>query len=213
MHTSYLPIYTYNLGAIAYKKAQLNKLDAAHRKQLRQILRIFWPNTIHYKRLYERCHTCPISILSIEMRWKLLGHILRLPEYAPPQQAMLRYYTQPTFQRPGRPITTLPIQLDQDLQKIPHHLYRRPRFQSLKQFQNLKLKAQNRSDWKALSTAVIDTYKKHTDLHRHRSEQARNIPTTRQLNHPVVDLDTPAGMDNRHRRYIHLLPPTQLPLE
>ena len=208
-----LPIYTYNLGAVAYKKAQLNKLDAAHRKQLRRILRIFWPNTIHNKRMYERCHTCPISILSIEMRWKLFGHILRLPDDAPPQKSMLRYFSQPTFQRPGRPITTLPIQLDKDLQQIPYLTYRRPRFQTLRQFQHLKIIAQNRLEWKTLSNAVINTYKINADLIRHRSEQARNIPTTRKLNHPLVDLDTPAGMDNRHRRYINLLPPTRLPLE
>jgi hypothetical protein len=192
------PLYIYNLGAVAYTKAQLNKLDCLHRKQLRILLRVFWPNKIHNKQLYQRCRTAPISIIQIETRWRLFGHILRLPDTSPPRQAMLRYFTQPTFERPGRPPTTLPVQLDNDLQLLPA-AYRRFRLKTPVQFERLTNKAQNRQDWKCFTDTIVTAFKRQSDITRHRNETKRNVPSLRQLNHPFIDQDTPEGMDFRFR--------------
>ena len=50
-----IPVLMYNAGTWALTSAQSNKLDAFHRKQLRQVLNIRWPFKITNERLYERC--------------------------------------------------------------------------------------------------------------------------------------------------------------
>ena len=198
------PLFIYNLGAVAYTKAQLHKLDTIHRRQLRRLLRIFYPNTIHNKMLYQRCRTAPMSVIHIETRWKLFGHILRLPPIAPPRQAMNQYFTEPCFTRNGRPPTTLPIRLKQDLSLLPptHNRYR---LKTLPHLNRLTNKAQNRQDWKSFTDTVVMAHKVESDQHRRRSEAARLVPTLRTLNtnyyhHDYMNYPTPAGMDFRNNQ-------------
>ena len=66
------------------------KLNSFHRKQLRRVIGIKWPHSITNKKLYQVTETQPLSI-AITERWKLLGHILRLPANCPFGKAM-RYY-------------------------------------------------------------------------------------------------------------------------
>ena len=82
----------YNLHATGLTQANLNTLDVFHRKQLRMILRVYYPAKISNKALYRQCRTAPISIMLLENRWKLFGHVLRLPLTSPPQLSMEQYY-------------------------------------------------------------------------------------------------------------------------
>ena len=50
-----------------------------------------WPHKISNNKLYKITGTKPLWITITDRRWKLLGHILRLPANCPARKAM-RYY-------------------------------------------------------------------------------------------------------------------------
>jgi hypothetical protein len=49
-----LPILSYNMGASAARDTQLEFFNRAHRRHLRHILRIYWPQRISNSILYEK---------------------------------------------------------------------------------------------------------------------------------------------------------------
>ena len=55
------PILLYNCGTWGLTKKNLDNIDTTHRKHLRKIIGIKWPDTISNADLYERCRTRPIS--------------------------------------------------------------------------------------------------------------------------------------------------------
>lgn len=57
--------------------ADMNKLDAFHRKCMRKIQRVFWPNQISNEELYRRSNTLPLSVKIRIQRWRWIGHVLR----------------------------------------------------------------------------------------------------------------------------------------
>ena len=57
-------------------------------KYLRQILNYRYPYIISNKTLYERTNTVPLTERVLLSRWRMLGHVLRLPENSPAQAAM-----------------------------------------------------------------------------------------------------------------------------
>ena len=103
-----MPILTYNAGTWGLTDVTLKSLDAFHRRQLRSLLGIKWPETISNAALYRRCCSEPISDVIKRLRWQLFGHILRLDEDTPARMAMANYFdgrNQTRWQ--GRPRTTL----------------------------------------------------------------------------------------------------------
>ena len=70
----------YNAGVSAYTRVQLDKIDAAHKRHLRRLLGIYYPERISNLELYKRTEGKPISVSITELRWTMLGHTLRLPE-------------------------------------------------------------------------------------------------------------------------------------
>ncbi|GFR95709.1 hypothetical protein ElyMa_006279400 [Elysia marginata] len=118
---------------------ETNKLDTFHRKQLRNILDIHYPTLISNKSLYKICNETPLSVQTVESRWRLFGHILRRDNDIPANRAMQAYFNTLTTKFRGRPSTTLPIILNKelsqafpqmklkttkDLQNLPRHLRR-----------------------------------------------------------------------------------------
>ena len=84
----------YHASTWGLRQDVLNKLDTFHRKHLRRIVGIRWPQgpqRISNKELYKLCNVQPLSITitSISrLRWQLFGHILRLDPNTPAQIAM-----------------------------------------------------------------------------------------------------------------------------
>ena len=118
-----LPVLTYNMGTWGLTKTELNRLDAHHRRQLRQIIGIRWPHRISNDALYRRPQSSPISAVIRAARWSLFGHVLRLPLDAPVQLAIDAYLEDtgtPKFR--GRPRCTLPTTLGEDLRRIGRQL-------------------------------------------------------------------------------------------
>ena len=78
-----IPVLTYNMGTWGLTQADLVRIDTYHRRHLRQIICVRWPNRISNVALYHRCQSRPISESIITARWRLFGHVLRLPRDAP----------------------------------------------------------------------------------------------------------------------------------
>ena len=55
----------------------LSKLSTFHTKSLQRILRIFWPNVISNKDLFEQCGTEPMATILMRRRWRWIGHVAR----------------------------------------------------------------------------------------------------------------------------------------
>ena len=75
-----------NVAYYTYKNLWPNKapdsVDLFQRKNLRQILKIFWPNVISNENLYKRCKVRPLTERIAETT-KMLRHVLRRGESLP----------------------------------------------------------------------------------------------------------------------------------
>ena len=121
LHSAFvLPVLTYNMGTWGLTKAELTRLDAHHRRHLRQILGVRWPHRISNEALYRQCRAEPISTAIRAARWSLFGHVLRLPA----AQRAIDFYLEdtdtPKFR--GRPRSTLATTLGDDLRRIGRQL-------------------------------------------------------------------------------------------
>jgi len=159
----------YNAGASAYRKTELDKLDAAHRRHLRRILGVFYPEHISNVEVYERTKARPISIDVIERRWTLLGHTLRLPKETPGNRMITQYYQgkvagtnkwrRPT--RRARALTTPPRLLQRDLKEKLDKRKRKMRFNvddldDGRQLETLRRTAKGRSKWREGVDAIVE---------------------------------------------------------
>ena len=80
-----VPVLTYNMSTWALTQVENAHLDSIHRTQLKHLLGIKWPQCISNKVLYQRCQCEPLSIKITEARWRLFGHVLRMPQNVPAQ--------------------------------------------------------------------------------------------------------------------------------
>ena len=147
-----VPVLTYNMGTWALTRTESARLDSFQRSQLKQLLGIRWPQKISNKALYKRCQCEPLSIKMIEARWRLFGHVLRMPKNVPAQMAIDQYF-QPSNDIPswrGRPRTTLPVVLNADLQSTGYHLRNKADLEHLRQL------AMNRPEWSQLTKKIVE---------------------------------------------------------
>ena len=203
IYNAYIPpILMYNLHAAGLTQAHLNNLDVFHRKQLRIILRIHYPAKISNKALYQLCRTAPISIMLLEHRWKLFGHVLRLPLSSPPQLSMTQYYIVDKTSK-GTPRTTLPVLLNKEL--LEHTLIKISTPEDLNWIRNM---AHDRTTWKnfteVITTGAKEKYdevrkRKRTDLAPTSISITPSRPRTQ-----VAPKRTPLALDFR-KRSIQLL--------
>ncbi|EGZ23411.1 hypothetical protein PHYSODRAFT_480033 [Phytophthora sojae] len=90
-----LPILLYNCGTWALIPTELHRLESFHHRRLR---------------------SRPLRHRITSARWGLLGHILRRPQDIPAFIQMKAYFSSSDSSKwRGRPRTTLPLVLDQDL--------------------------------------------------------------------------------------------------
>ena len=82
-----------------------NQIDSFQRRLLRKVIHVRWPRIITNERLYERIECTPWSKMIRRRRLNWFGHLLRLPEDTPTQQA-LSNFIKPTTRPRGIPKTT-----------------------------------------------------------------------------------------------------------
>ena len=102
-----VPVLTYNMGTWGLTPTEWARFDSFHRRQLRQVIGIRYPEKISSNTLYERVECGPMSVSAIKARWFFFGHVMRMSHDTPAQMDINEYIT-PTAGWQGRPRTTLP---------------------------------------------------------------------------------------------------------
>ncbi|KAL3666471.1 hypothetical protein V7S43_019057 [Phytophthora oleae] len=109
----------YNCGTWALTDSVLRSLESFHRKQLRKVIGVRYPDTISNDKLYDRTKTQPLRFYLLCSRWSLFGHILRRPAGIPAYRFMTAFFNpSETGKWRGRHRLTLPMVLDADLQTL-----------------------------------------------------------------------------------------------
>ena len=147
-----------NCGTWGVSKDDQRKLNSFHRRQLRKVIGIQWPHEISNNKLYKITGTKPLLIIITERRWKLLGHILRLPADCPARKAMKYYFEERTnkiFR--GKRRTTIVSTLNEDIKQTKGHDITFPVTSLVSQvsLQNLYVKAKNRKLWPKIIQQVV----------------------------------------------------------
>ena len=115
-----VPVLLYNSGTWAVTKSAQERLDSFHRRQLRSLIGIRWPQTISNNALHARCESQPISHTIKMLQWRIFGHVLRLSDSTPAVQTTVSYYTSTDLNGwRRRPRTSLPGTLSADLEPMP----------------------------------------------------------------------------------------------
>ena len=81
-----------------------HKVDTFHTKNLRKIMKIFWPLTITNEVVLQKCGSLPMSQTIMKCRWTWIGHVLRQDKESLAKTAL--YWTHEGKRRRGRPKTT-----------------------------------------------------------------------------------------------------------
>ena len=113
------PIITYNFSTWALTQSELNRLDSFHRRQLRTVIGVRYPNKISNEDLYARTNSEPLSHELFRARWRMLGHALRMNSELPAKEAMSYYFRDEAvgYFR-GQPRTTIATAINKDLADI-----------------------------------------------------------------------------------------------
>ena len=70
------PCLTYNCATWGMTKALASEIDRCHRRQLKSLIGIRFPNRISNIGLYQRCREEPLSATIEKARMRMLGHAL-----------------------------------------------------------------------------------------------------------------------------------------
>ena len=113
-----VPTLLYNAESWAAPKHTFEKLDATHRKQLRIILKLKFPQKIANETLYKTAKVTPLSARVERARWKMIGKVLRQPESSPSQLAFMFAINASKIMtnRKGRPYTNIYDTIRQEIQ-------------------------------------------------------------------------------------------------
>ena len=140
-------VITRTMGTLRLTPTEWDRFDAFHRRQLRQVIGIRYPEKISSNTLSERCECGPMSVSAIKAR---RGHLMQMAHDTQAQMAIDEYIT-PTATAgwQGRPRTTLPTTLDNDLQGVGKWLRNKRDLQHLRTF------ASDRNQWRILSQEIM----------------------------------------------------------
>ena len=144
-------ILLYSCVIWALTLTEEERLNAYHRKQLKNVRNIRYPRKITNKSLYRICQENPLSLqIILSARWSLFCHILRRDKDIPANKATRAYFIPNGNKLLGRPKTTLPIMLNRDLSLILHPI----RLHSSKDLAEITELAQDRKRWRGLTSRI-----------------------------------------------------------
>ncbi|GFR83974.1 endonuclease-reverse transcriptase [Elysia marginata] len=156
-------ILLYNCGTWSLTKQEKHKLNTFHRRQLIAIFNIKYTTVIKNNTLYQKKGETPISLTSLEARWRLFGHILRQAINTPPNVAITKYFKTEGSKQRSRPKTSIVTTLRRDL-KSHNNDHWPTRLHSITDLDHLRDIAQNRSDWNRLTTAIYRSAQAETSV-------------------------------------------------
>ena len=178
------PHLMYNVLALPMTQTERDRMNAAHRAELRKTIANYYPNLLHSEELYERTKQRPLEVDITKQRWTFLGHILRRDEDLPANKMMRLYGADTTEEgdrrekRLGCRAASLPKIIleemhwlgEEELQafEIPVHAA-----QELP-LQQLRTMAADREQWKHLCELITTkAYEKWTERYRRTKERQR----------------------------------------
>ena len=88
------PMLLYNIAAEALTECQLRSLEATHRKHLRILLRVFWPDRMTNAEVYRRTGERNIRLEILRLRWTFFQRAIQLNVGSPTWVAMHVYFKQ-----------------------------------------------------------------------------------------------------------------------
>ena len=137
------PVFTYNCAAWGLTEAAVAKLSAFHRRQLRKLLGVRWPQRMSREAVYRTTGACRLEDFVRQARMRMLGHVLRMARDTPAQVSMDLYFREGS--RPvGRPAACLAASVKKDLGEIGY------RFRTAGDLAALRERAQDREAWRQL---------------------------------------------------------------
>ena len=99
-------------------ESDLNKLSTFHTKNLRKILRIFWPKTISNQQLFTQCNQESMGTIIMQKRWRWIGHIMRQDTDSITRTAL--HWTPEGKRKRGRPKNTWRRTVESELTTFHH---------------------------------------------------------------------------------------------
>ena len=99
-------------------ESDLKKLSTFHTKNLRQILKIYWPQTISNIELLACCNQEDMSTIIMQRRWRWIGHILRREHNNITRTAL--HWTPEGKRKRGRPKNTWRRTVEAELKTLHH---------------------------------------------------------------------------------------------
>jgi hypothetical protein len=121
-------------------ESDLNKLAVFHTKNLRRILRIFWPNTIANEDLLARCQQESMDNIIMRKRWRWIGHVLR--KEANNNTRIALHWTPEGKRKRGRPKNTWRRTAETEMRQLTHT------------WGTIHRLAQNRQEWRSFVAAL-----------------------------------------------------------
>ena len=153
-------VLTYNSCTWGLTKEDEKNLDSFHRKQLRQVLGVYYPNKITNKKLYEVTKSRPLTIDITKARWKMFGHALRMDERTPARKAMGYFFqiSDNATKFRGRKRATIITTLNRDIQRTKglNESFQIPVLNTELDLRNTRVKALNRDHWQRIVKLVTD---------------------------------------------------------
>ena len=138
-------ILTYNCGTWALSEKEEAKLDAFHRKQLKQIINIKYPVKITNKSLNKNAKRKADLNITIQ-----IGLFKRSKDILA-KKAMETYFVPKGDNIRGRPITSLPTGINKDLCRRPAGDLK---FKPKNDLDHLRSTAEDRTQWRRLSANI-----------------------------------------------------------
>ena len=105
-------IFLYNSELWTLTKSLEEQIDSYHRRQLRKVIDIRWPEKISNVNLYKRTKVTPWSTKIFKRRLSWLGHLLRLDTDTPARKALNEFCKKTKAPRGRRKTTWLQIVLN-----------------------------------------------------------------------------------------------------
>ena len=143
-----LPTFLYNCETWGLSSTAMAKADAFHRRQMRSLLGIRYPDTISNDDLYRRTKSNPISDTVACRRLRMTGHVLRMDTDTPPQVAMSGYFDKGNKAPRGRPRLTLATSLVAQLNKLGVPM------KTMEDLSRCRQQAADKTDWRKLCSST-----------------------------------------------------------
>ena len=192
------PILLYNVAAAAYTESQMRKLESAHRRHLRHLLRIYWPKVVNNLDLYGRAGCSPLRMEVITARWRFFRTALLQPTVNPAASCMEQFYakeaTAPKVR--GRP-TTLPLVLHKDLMRVGTS----QQLRTHRDLQTLRELARHCHQWQELTTMIVTKaiMKERSELRKQRDRRKRTVTDRARASAPREDRPTRRRLETGSR--------------